>query len=143
MKQFEVKFSDGILLAGRILLALLFLLFGWRKLFAYSGTVHFMIHLGAPLPTLATIVAIIMEAFVSIAIILGVATRPLAALMALYTLGTAVIGHHYWTLAGMDRFENEINFYKNVSIIGGFLVLYVAGAGRYSIDGLGREGRVA
>ena len=139
MKQSEVKGADGILLAARVLLALLFLIFGWQKLFAYSGTVQYMTHVGVPLPALATLIAIVMEFFVSIAIILGVATRPLAVLLAIYTLGTALIGHHYWTMSGMDRFENEINFFKNISIIGGLLALYVTGAGRYAIDGARRR----
>lgn len=130
----DVKLTDATLLAARVLLALLFLIFGWRKLVDYQGTVQFMMHLGAPLPPLATLVAIFMEAFVSIAIIVGAATRPLAVLLALYTLGAAVIAHHYWTSAGMARLENEINFYKNISIIGGLLALFVAGAGRYSVD---------
>lgn len=134
MNQSKVKCADGILLAARILVALLFLIFGWQKLLDYPGTVQYLSHVGAPLPALATVIAIVMEFFVSIAIILGVATRPLAALLALYTLGTAFIGHHYWTMTGMARIENEINFYKNISIIGGLLVLYVAGAGRYSVD---------
>ena len=136
MKQSKVIGADGILLAARILIALLFLIFGWQKLLDYSGTVQYLTHVGAPFPPLATVIAIVMEFFVSIAIILGVATRPLAALLALYTLGTALIGHHYWTLTGMARVGNEINFYKNISIIGGLLALYVTGAGRYAIDGL-------
>ena len=139
MKHSEVKGADGILLAARILLSLLFLIFGWQKLLDYSGTVQLMAHMGAPFPPLATVVAIVMEFFVSIAIILGVATRPLAVLLAIYTLGTALIGHHYWTMSGMDRFENEINFFKNISIIGGLLALYVTGAGRYAIDGARRR----
>ena len=134
MKQFQVKSADGILLSARVLIALLFLIFGSQKLLDYSGTVQNMIYIAAPLPTLATVIAIIMEFFVSIAIIIGVATRPLAVLLALYTLGAAFIGHHYWTMTGMAHFENEINFYKNVSIIGGLLVLYVAGPGCYAID---------
>lgn len=136
MKQSEVKGADGILLAARVLIALLFLIFGWQKLLDYSGTVQIMTHIGAPLPALATVIAIIMEFFVSIAIILGVAIRPFALLLALYTLGAAFIGHHYWTMTGMARFESEINFYKNVSIVGGLLVLYVAGAGCYASDSL-------
>lgn len=134
MKLAEVKGADGVLLAARILLALLFLIFGWQKLTDYSGTVQYMAHVGAPLPPLATVIAIIMEFFVSIAIILGVATRPLAVLLAIYTLGTALIAHHYWSMTGMARIENEINFYKNISIIGGLLALYVSGPGRYAID---------
>ena len=60
--------------------------------------------------------------------------RPLAVLMAFYTLATGFIGHHYWTMTGLDQYANEINFYKNVSIMGGFLALYIAGAGKYSLD---------
>ena len=136
MKQPEVKGKDGMLLTARVLIALLFLIFGWQKLLDYPGTVQFMSHVGLPLPALAAVIAIIMEFFVSIAIILGVATRPLALLLALYTLATAFIGHRYWTMTGMAHFENEINFYKNISIIGGLLTLYVAGPGRYAIDGM-------
>lgn len=126
--------KDGTILFARILMALLFLIFGWDKLTDFSGTVQYMTHVGAPFPPLATVVAIFMEVVVSIAIIVGFWTRPLALLMALYTLGTALIAHHYWNMTGMARFENEINFYKNISIIGGFFLLYVTGAGKYALD---------
>lgn len=133
--QFEPKGSKHtVLLVARVLIALLFLVFGWEKLTNFSGTLHYMIHVGAPWPPVATVVAIIMEFFVSIAIIVGIATRPLALLLAVYTLGTAVIAHHYWTMVGSAQIENKINFFKNLSIIGGLLVLYVSGAGRYSLD---------
>lgn len=134
MNQFDtVKGRDGVLLVARVLLMLLFLIFGWDKLTNYSGTLQYMVHVGAPLPVLATIIAIIMEFFVAIAIIAGVTTRPLAVLLGLYTVGAALIAHHYWTMTGMPRFENEINFYKNLSILGGLLVLYVTGPGAYSV----------
>lgn len=129
-----VKGQDALLLSARILVALLFLIFGWDKLTNYSGTVQYMVQVGAPLPILATIIAIVMEFFVSIAIIAGIATRPLAVLLAIYTVGTALIAHHYWTMTGMARFENEINFFKNISIIGGLLLLYVTGPGKYSLS---------
>ncbi len=125
---------DAILVASRVLIALLFVIFGWGKLMNFQGTVQYMTQVGAPIPTVATIVAIVMEFFVGLAIVLGVFTRPLALLLALYTLGTALIGHHYWTMTGMAQFENEINFYKNISIIGGLLALWVAGPGQYSVD---------
>ena len=87
-----------------------------------------------PLPFLAAVIAVMTEFFAGIAIALGLFTRPLALLMALYTLGTALLGHKFWTLAGTARLENEINFLKNVGLIGGFLLLYLSGAGRYSLD---------
>ena len=67
-------------------------------------------------------------------VVFGAWTRPLSLLLALYTLATALIGHHFWTMDGTDRTANAINFYKNVSIIGGFLLLYVTGPGKYSVD---------
>jgi hypothetical protein len=44
--------------------------------------------------------------------------------------------HRYWTLTGADQVANMDGFYKNLSIMGGFLLLYVTGAGKYSIDAL-------
>jgi putative oxidoreductase len=135
MKSFcSDKMKDEVILLSRFLLVLLFLIFGWEKFTDYSGTIAYMQQVGAPMPTVATIVAIIMELFASLAIIVGIFTRPLAILLAIYTLGTALIGHHYWTMTGMAHFEGEINFYKNISIIGGCFLLYVTGAGKYSLD---------
>jgi len=68
--------------------------------------------------------------------LLGAFTRPAAALMALYTLGTALIGHHYWTVKGADKVDSMEGFYKDLSIMGGFLLLSITGAGKYSIDAL-------
>jgi putative oxidoreductase len=56
--------------------------------------------------------------------------------MAVYTLATALIGHHYWTMSGADQLANETNFYKNVSIMAGFFLLYITGAGKYSLDAI-------
>ena len=125
---------NEVLLLARILLVAVFLIFGWSKLADYPGTVAYMAESGAPMPPISALVAIAVECFGSIAIVLGAWTRPIAVLMALYALATAFIGHRYWTMTGPDQYANEINFYKNVSIMGGFLVLYVAGAGKYSLD---------
>jgi putative oxidoreductase len=128
------RLRDIALLVARVLLSLLFLIFGWGKLTNFGATVGYFAHTGVPLPELAAIVAIIMEFFVGILIVLGILTRPLALLLALYTLGTALIGHPYWTMSGAVQFDAEINFYKNISIIGGLILLWVTGAGRYAVD---------
>jgi putative oxidoreductase len=134
------RVRDEVLLVARILLIVLFLVFGWSKLTGYAGTVGYMTQVGAPMPSVAALVAIMVEVFVALAVALGVWTRPLALLLALYTLGTGLIGHPFWTMEGADRYANATNFYKNISIIGGFLLLYVTGAGSYSVDArLGRS----
>lgn len=129
-----VRTRNEVLLLARILLVAVLFVFGWSKLADYPGTVAYMAESGAPMPPISALVAIVVECFGSIAIVLGAWTRPIAVLMALYSLATAFIGHRYWTMTGPDQYANEINFYKNVSIMGGFLVLYVAGAGKYSLD---------
>jgi len=54
-------------------------------------------------------------------------------LLAIYTVATAFIGHHFWTMTGADQMANMINFYQNLSIIDG-LLLFATGPGRYSLD---------
>jgi putative oxidoreductase len=126
--------DDEVILTARVLLATLFLIFGWRKLRDYSGTVSQMVKDGAPLPVLATAISIFMELPVAFAVAIGTFTRPSALLLALYTLGTALIGHHYWTVKGADQVASMEGFYKDLSIMGGFLLLSITGAGKYSID---------
>jgi putative oxidoreductase len=131
--------NDGIILVARILLVTLFLVFGWDKLINYSGALAYMAQVGAPLPALAVLVAIVMEVGVAFTLAVGLWTGPLAILLAVYTLGTGIIGHPFWAGEGAARYMDAINFYKNISIIGGCLLLYVTGPGRYSVDArLGR-----
>ena len=126
--------NDEVILAARLFLATLFLIFGWRKLRDYPGTVTQMVRDGLPMPGLAAAVAIFMELPVAFAVAVGAFTRPTAVLMILYTLGTSLIEHRYWTTTGADQLANMEAFYKNLSIMGGFLLLYITGAGKYSID---------
>ncbi len=126
--------NDELILAARLLLATLFLIFGWRKLRDFSGTVSQLVQLGVPMPVPAAAVATFMELPVAFAVAVGAFTRPSALLLVLYTLGTALIGHRYWTITGADYVDSMDSFYKNLSIMGGFLLLYITGAGKYSID---------
>ncbi|QBR00387.1 DoxX family protein [Paraburkholderia pallida] len=126
--------NDAALLVSRILLVTLFLIFGWSKLTGFSGTIDYMAHVGAPVPVISAIIAVVMEFVVGVLLLVGFYTRPLAVLLALYTIATALIGHRFWTMTGMDQYMNMINFYKNVSIAGGLIALAVTGPGKFSID---------
>ncbi len=128
--------NDGIILIARVFLAALFLIFGWRKLKDYPGTVAQMVQDHTPMPRLAAGVAITMELPVAVAVAVGACTRPAALLFFFYTLGTSLIEHRYWTEPRGGRLASLEAFYKNLSIMGGFALLFVTGAGRYSIDGL-------
>ena len=126
--------DDGVILAARLLLATLFLIFGWRKLRDYSGTVSQMVQVGFAMPILAAAVSMFMELPVAFAVAVGAFTRASAALLAFYALGTAFAGHRYWTVKGPDYVDSLDGFYKNFSIMGGLLLLSITGAGKYSVD---------
>ncbi len=128
------KTKDGALLAARILLMLLFVVFGWDKLTSFGDTVWFMSQTGLPDAPFAAVIAVVMELFIGLGLVLGVMTRLLALLMAAYTLATAIIGHPFWSMSGAAAADAELNFFKNISIIGGLFALYVGGGGRYSVD---------
>lgn len=126
--------KDGTILLSRILLMILFLIFGWMKLTNFGATITAMEGYGTPLPYVAALVSVVVEFIFGIAIVLGAFTRPLAIIYAVYVLGTALIGHPFWKMTGPEMLGNEINFFKNISIIAGLLLLSVTGAGRYSLD---------
>ena len=73
--------NDELILAARLLLTPLFLIFGWRKLRDFSGTINQMVQLGVPAPVLAAAVALFMELPVAFAVAVGAFARPSALLM--------------------------------------------------------------
>lgn len=126
--------KDGTILLSRILLMILFIIFGWMKLTNFGATVTSMESYGTPMPYFAAVIAVVVEFIFGIAIVLGAFTRPLAIIYAIYVLGTAFVGHPFWRMTGAEMIINEIGFFKNVSIVAGLLLLSVTGAGRYSLD---------
>jgi putative oxidoreductase len=96
--------------------------------------VGYFAHIDLPMPTTATLIAIVMEFFAGLAIVLGILTRPIALLLAPYTIATGFPGHPYWAMTGAEQAGAVINFYKNISIVGGLLLLYESGPGKFAVD---------
>jgi len=119
-------FLKGAELAGRILLAALFLLSGLGKIGSYAATADYMSSVGVPSAALPLVIAT--EVGGAISIIAGWKTRATASLLAGFTLLTAFIFHNNFA----DQIQ-MVMFLKNVSIAGAFLLL-VACAGPLSID---------
>jgi len=140
MDAFIERWRDELILLGRVLLMLLFLISGWGKLTGFAGTVGYMGSVGAPMPMAAAAVAVIIEFGVGIALLIGFWTRPLALLMAVFVLGTALIAHSFWNVEGAMQTANMVQFYKNMSIMGGLILLAVTGPGRYALQKSQRGG---
>jgi len=130
--------SDAAALAGRILLAALFLLSGFSKLAAPAATQGYIAAMGLPAPFLAYLAATAVEIIGSVLLIAGFKTPIVAFGMAVFTLLTAVLFH-----ANFADQNQMIHFMKNISIMGGLLQVAAFGAGRFSIDSLLRTGSKA
>jgi putative oxidoreductase len=116
-------------LASRILLALLFLIEGYKKVTHVAGTAGYLGKVGVPAPEVTVWGVIAIELVGGLLIVLGWQTRIVAWIMAAFTLGTALLGHKFWIDAAQTT-----QFLKNLSIMGGFLLLAAYGPGRASID---------
>lgn len=116
-------------LIGRILLAILFLIAGYNKITNIGGTVGYFGKVGVPAPEILVWVVVAVELLGGLLLVIGWQTRIVAWGMAIFTLLTALIGHKFW----VDPSQTT-QFLKNLSIIGGFLVLAASGAGRLSVD---------
>ena len=114
-------------LIGRIFISLIFLLAGIRKIFNYEGTIGYMESFGVSGYLL--IPAIVIEILFPLLVIIGYKTKFSAMILSLFAILLAIIFH--------TDFSNQIqlmSFLKNFAIAGGFLILFVKGAGKYSID---------
>ena len=126
--------NDAVALVGRILLAAIFIKSGFGKITGFEGTVGYIASKGLPLPQIGAIVAILVELGGGILLAVGFKARWAALAMAIFTLAAGIIFHNYWAVDAAQRMGQEINFWKNVSMTGGLLMVYAFGPGRYSVD---------
>jgi len=126
-------------LAGRFLLAAIFIFAGFNKFTGLEGTAGYIASKGLPLPSLLAIGAGVVEFFGGLAILVGFKTRWAAGAVLVFTAIAALIFHNFWAVPA-DQVQNQmIHFMKNISIVGGLLYVVVYGSGPLSIDGEDRS----
>ncbi|WP_211442513.1 DoxX family protein [Collimonas humicola] len=115
--------SPNLYRIGRVLLASLFLISGILKITAFSGVAGYMASLGVPLATFAVAATIVVEVGGGLSIMAGWNVRPVAIIVALFTVAATLTAHRFWE-ADPANFQNQLNnFLKNISIIGALLML--------------------
>jgi putative oxidoreductase len=130
---------DPILLIGRVALGAIFLQSGFGKLTNLGGFTAGLEERGVPMASILGPVGAAVEFFAGLAVLIG-AWTPLAAILLVgFTVVATLIAHRYWDVPDSERMMQRIQFMKNLSIVGGLLVLVAAGAGRFSLDGLRRR----
>jgi putative oxidoreductase len=137
--------SDALNLIARILLAAVFIVYGYLAFadvhawlnFNQAALKRFFDLVGggmAPPVWFGYLIATI-QVFGGLAILVGFKTRWIAYLFAVYLVLVVYFAHNFWDMQGPARGANMAHFYKNLAIIGAFLLLALQGAGRYSVDG--------
>jgi putative oxidoreductase len=123
-----------MLLAGRVLLALLFVYFGYTKMMNIAGTEQYFTKWGFPMPQVTAWLAVLFELLGGLMLIVGWKTRWAAWLLVAYVAIATAVAHRFWTYDAAQLFNQTSHFFKNISIIGGLLLLAAAGPGRLSVD---------
>ena len=112
---------------GRIFLSTLFLIEGINKIFNYEGTIQYMENFGVP--EYLAIPAIILEILFPLLLIIGYQTKIAALVMMIFTIVVAIIFH-----TNFDDHMQFITFFKDIAIAGGFIIIFVNGASKFSVD---------
>jgi len=112
---------------GRIFLSTLFLIEGTNKIFNYEATIQYMENFGVP--GYLAIPAIILEILFPLLLIIGYQTKIAALVMMIFTIVVAIIFH-----TNFDDQMQFITFFKDIAIAGGFIIIFVNGAGKFSVD---------
>ena len=121
-------------LAGRILLAALFVPAGLSKIGGFAGTAGYIASKGLPLPEVGAALAIAVEVLAGLALLFGFGTRFAALALAVFTLAATFIFHNFWAVPADQVMVQQLMFMKNIAVIGGLLVLAAHGAGKFSLD---------
>jgi putative oxidoreductase len=119
---------------GRALLALLFIPSGWAKIVGYSGVVGFIASKGVPFPELAAVIAIAAELGLGLLLLFGFKARWAALGLAVFLAVITPIFHNFWAAPAAQQMMQQQSFYKNIAVLGGLLVLFAFGPGRWSVD---------
>jgi putative oxidoreductase len=130
---------DIIALVGRVVISGIFLSSGFAKLNDVAAFSGMLAKRGVPAPSLMGWLGAIVEFGGGVLILLGIKLRYAAILMILFVIVATLISHRYWEYPVDQIVAQRTNFWKNITIIGGLLFMFLAGAGRYSVDGYKKQ----
>ena len=126
--------KDLVALAGRVAVALLFILSGFGKLAGFAGTAGYIASKGLPMPEALAAIAVVAELGGGLALAIGWKTRWVAVGFVVFLAVITPIFHNFWAVPEAQYMAQRINFLKNLSILGAMLLLAAFGPGRLSAD---------
>lgn len=126
--------KDIIDLIGRILISIIFLYEAYDTIFYFQETKEVMDSYGLDWnQDLLLIGSIICLVLGGILLLLGYRPGLGAILILLYWIPVTFIAHSFWNAPPENQRIEAILFMKNLAIIGGLMLVYVNGSGRFSV----------
>lgn len=135
----HTNLQNTAMLAGRILLGLIFVISGFGKIGGYAGTAAYMAGHGMPLVPVLLPLTILVELGGGLLLMAGWQTRWVALLFVLFLIPVTAIFHNPAGLPPDQAQQQMINLLKNLAIMGGMLQVFASGAGAWSLDGRRRS----
>ena len=126
---------------GRFLLALMFVMAGFSKIAGFAGTVGYIQSKGLPAAQVLAALTVVLEIGGGLMLMAGFHARWAALALALFTLLASVLFHNFWAMPAEQQMMQQLMFMKNLSVVGGLLLVAALGAGPASLDA--RAGRLA
>ena len=121
-------------LVGRILIAAIFLISGYGKIAGFDGVAGYIGSKGLPMPEVLAALTIALELGGGILLVLGYKVRWISILFFLWLIPVTYLFHRFWGIDAAQVQAQQINFLKNVSIMGAMLLVFAFGPGAYSVD---------
>ncbi len=123
------------LLAGRFLMGIYFIMPGIMKIQDFEGTSAYMANHGVPFVSLLLIITIVLQLALGVFMIVGFQTKLTAFLLAGMVLVISIFMHNFWSMEdGINKAHETQNFFKNMGIMAGLLIISSIGGGQLSID---------
>jgi putative oxidoreductase len=119
---------------GRLALSFIFVYSGIIKIFTRSSTCQMIAAHGFHPALLFYVVAVLIELGAGLSVLLGYRAGWGAFILLVYLIIITPVFHNFWDFHGMMQIIQMINFYKNISIIGGLLLVASRGSGPVSMD---------
>ena len=126
--------KPSIVVVGRVLLALMFVLSGFGKLGNIAGTAGYIASGGLPAATALAVLVGLFEVLAGLALAIGFKARWAALGLALFTLLASLLFHQFWAAPAGQQMVQQLMFMKNLAIAGGMFVVVALGAGPLAFD---------
>ena len=128
------SFKTPLIVSGRVLLALMFVLSGFSKLTNIAGTAGYIASGGLPAPAVLAVLVGLLELVGGLALIVGFQARWAGLALGAFTLVASLFFHKFWAVPADQQMVQQLMFMKNVAVAGGMFVVAALGAGSASLD---------